>query len=172
MLYIACSLDGYIAKANDDLSFLNRVQKENEDYGYSKFIATVDAVIVGRKTYEWVLNQGYTFPHTDKECYIITRSPRAAEGSVSFYTGDLKELVQGLKEQPGGNIFCDGGAEIVHELLKEKLIDEMIISIVPTLVGSGTRLFKEGRPEQEFELVAADKFDTGLIQLYYKTAQN
>jgi dihydrofolate reductase len=172
VLYIACSLDGYIAKPNDDLSFLKRVQKENEDYGYGKFINTIDTVIVGRKTYEWVLNQGYTFPHTDKECYIITRTPRAKDGKIFFYTEGIKDLVLRLKNKNGKNIFCDGGAEIVNELLKEKLIDEMIISIVPTLVGNGTRLFNNGRPEQEFELISTKDFDTGMVQLHYKVKNN
>lgn len=172
VLYIAKSIDGYIAKPNDDLSYLNRVQKENEDYGYGEFINSIDTVIVGRKTYDWVLNQGYSFPHADKECYIITRTPRAKEGNISFYNGGIKELVLGLKKEQGKNIFCDGGAEIVNELLKEKLIDEMIISIVPTLVGNGIRLFKNGRPEQEFELLSSKSFDTGLVQSHYKLKKN
>jgi len=76
ILYIACSLDGYIAKPNDDLGFLNRVQKEGEDYGYNDFVSTVDTVIVGRKTYDWVTGQGFEFPHSDKETYIITRQEK------------------------------------------------------------------------------------------------
>lgn len=65
MLYIAASLDGYIAKPNDDLSFLDQVAQEGEDYGYADFIRTVDTVIVGRKTYDKVISMGYPFPHTD-----------------------------------------------------------------------------------------------------------
>jgi len=171
VLYIACSLDGYIAKPNDDLSFLKRVQSKNEDYGYGDFISNVDTVIVGRKTYEWVINQGYSFPHTNKECYIMTRTPRAKEGNLVFYTGDIKELVLGLKKKPGKNIFCDGGSEVVHQLLEKKLLDELIVSVVPTLVGNGIRLFKDGRPEQEFELLSATSFGSGLVQLKYKAAE-
>ncbi|TAF68076.1 MAG: dihydrofolate reductase, partial [Cytophagales bacterium] len=73
ILYISCSLDGYIAQPNDDLSFLSIVQKEGEDYGYNDFVASIDIVIVGRKTYDWVIGQGYEFPHADKTSYIITR---------------------------------------------------------------------------------------------------
>ena len=128
ILYIACSLDGYIAKPNDDLSFLDRVHKEGEDYGYYEFISSVDTVILGRKTYDWVMTQVETFPHVDKETYVITRTNREKEGNIIFYSGDLKELVEKLKGTNGQNIFCDGGAEIVNELLKEKLFDEFIIS--------------------------------------------
>jgi dihydrofolate reductase len=168
ILYIATSLDGYIAKPNDDLSFLSVVEQEGQDYGYADFVKTVDAVIVGRKTYEKVISMGFDFPHADKDAYIITRTPRQNVGSVKFYTGDLKTLIDKLKSENGKNIFCDGGAEIVHELLKENLIDEFIISVIPIIVGNGTKLFKDGRPELKLELVSTRQFDKGLTQLYYK----
>lgn len=78
------------------------------------------------------------------------------------------DLIAKLKSKKGKDIYCDGGAEVVNELLKNDLIDELTISIVPILVGNGTRLFKEGRPEQLLEFVSAKTFDTGLVQLYYK----
>ncbi|MFY8138719.1 MAG: dihydrofolate reductase family protein [Flavobacteriales bacterium] len=168
VLYIATSLDGYIAQPNDDLSFLSIVTQEGQDYGYADFVKTVDAVIVGRKTYDKVLSMGYDFPHADKDAYIITRTPRPSIGSVKFYTGELRTLVKKLKSEKGKTIYCDGGAEIVHELLKENLIDEFIISIIPILVGNGTQLFKDQRPEQALELIGVKTFDTGLTQLHYK----
>ncbi len=172
ILYIAMSLDGYIAKPNDDLSFLSIVEQDDQDYGYSDFIKTVDAVIVGRKTYDKVIAMGFDFPHADKDTYIITRSPRPDLGSIKFYTGNIKSLVTRLKSETGMNIFCDGGAEIVHELLKDNLIDEFIISVIPILVGNGTKLFKDGRPEQKLELVSSKSFDTGLTQLHYRRKEN
>lgn len=168
ILYIATSLDGYIAQPNDDLSFLSMVDQEGEDYGYADFIKSVDAVIVGRKTYDKVISMGFDFPHADKDTYVITRSPRQNVGSVKFYTGSIKTLVDKLKSAQGKNIFCDGGAEIVNELLKNNLIDEFIISIIPILVGSGTKLFMDGRPEQELQLVSVKSFEKGLTQLHYK----
>lgn len=168
VLYIAMSLDGYIAKPNDDIGFLSIVEDGSQDYGYADFVNTVDAVIVGRKTYEKVLSMGYDFPHADKDAYIITRTPRPPIGSVKFYTGDLTSLVHSLKSKQGKNIFCDGGAEIVHELLKHSLIDEFVISVIPILLGEGIKLFKDGRPEQKLELVSAKQFEKGLKQLRYK----
>ena len=167
VLYIAMSLDGYIAKKDDDLGFLSMVEKEGEDYGYGDFINTVDAVIVGRKTYDKVLSMGFDFPHADKDAYIITRTPRPTIGNVKFYSGDLKELVYQLKSQKGKNIFCDGGAEIANELLREDLIDELIISVIPILLGDGIRLFKDGRPEKALELVSVNSFEKGLVQVRY-----
>lgn len=172
ILYIAMSLDGYIAKPNDDLSFLSIVEKEGEDYGYADFVSTVDTVILGRKTYDWVMKQVGEFPHAEKNAYIITRTSRPTTGNTTFYSGDLTELVRKLKGEKGKNIFCDGGAEIVNELLKNDLLDEIIISVIPILVGSGTRLFKDNRPEQKLKLVNVKTFDTGLTQLHYKRADN
>jgi dihydrofolate reductase len=167
ILYIATSLDGYIAMPNDDLSFLSVVEKPGEDYGYKDFIATVDTIIMGRKTYDWVMKQVNTFPHANKETYIITRTEKPAHGNLQFYTGSLPELVTTLKLKSGKHIFCDGGAEVVNELLRHQLVDEIILSIVPYLTGKGIRLFQELRPEQQMKLVEVKSFDTGLVQLHY-----
>ena len=172
ILYIASSLDGYIAKSNDDLSFLSRVQQEGQDYGYAEFIDNVDTVILGRKTYDWVMKQVKEFPHAQLDSYIITRTPRQDIGKIKFYTGNLKELVLRLRQERGKNIFIDGGAEIVNELLKEKLIDQIYLSIVPILLGDGVRLFKGGLPEQNLKLINSKQFETGLIQLQYDLDEN
>lgn len=169
-LFIATSLDGYIAKPNDDLSFLKLVEKDGEDYGYSEFTANIDTIILGRKTYDFVLKEigSSHYDNGQRDVYVITRTERPKIGRTTFYTGNLTELVQQLKSESGLNIYCDGGAEIINELLQHDLIDELIISIIPVLVGNGTRLFKDSRPEQELEFMSAKSFDTGLIQLYYK----
>lgn len=169
-VFIATSLDGYIAKPNDDLGFLKLVEKDGEDYGYAEFTANIDTIIIGRKTYDWVQREIGTshYDNGERNVYVITRTERQNVGKTTFYTGNITDLVQQLKSETGKNIYCDGGAEIVNELLKSDLIDEFIISIVPVLVGNGTRLFKDGRPEQLLELVNSKTFDTGLTQLHYK----
>ncbi|MGC4034823.1 MAG: dihydrofolate reductase family protein [Chitinophagaceae bacterium] len=108
------------------------------------------------------------YDNGERNVYVITRSERTAVGKTIFYTGDLTALVHNLKSKTGKNIYCDGGAEIINELLKSDLVDEMIISIIPILLGNGTRLFKDDRPEQQLELVGVKSFDTGLAQLHYK----
>jgi dihydrofolate reductase len=168
ILYISCSLDSYIAKPEDDLSFLDKVQVEGEDYGYFEFISSVDAVIVGRKTYEWVIGQGYEYPHREKETFIITRDAKPKEGNITFYNGDVTSLVNGLKARPGKNIFCDGGSAVANMLFKKNLIDEIILSVIPVILGGGTPLFETGIPERELELVSSESFKTGLVQLHYQ----
>lgn len=169
-LFIATSLDGYIAQPNDDLSFLKLVEKEGEDYGYAVFTDTIDTLIIGRKTYDYVLKEigASHYDNGQRDVYVITRTQRPDAGRTIFYTGNLAELVKRLKSEKGKNIYCDGGAEIINELLKNDLIDEFIISIIPVLVGNGTRLFKDGRPWQQLELLNTKVFDTGLAQLHYR----
>jgi len=169
-LFIAASLDGFIAKPNDDLSFLKLVEKEGEDYGYAAFTDTVDTILVGRKTYDYVLKEigSSHYDNGKRDVYVITRNERPQVGRTTFYTGNLVKLVERLKGENGKNIYCDGGAEVINELLKHDLIDEIIISVIPVLLGNGNRLFKDGRPEQILELIKAKAFETGLTQLHYR----
>lgn len=172
IVFIATSADGYIAKPNDDLSFLSIVQRDGQDYGYSDFIRSVDTVIMGRKTWDWINRQVPDFPHADKNTFIITRTQRPAIGNTKFYSGDLKELILQLRSEPGKNIFVDGGAEIIAGFLRQGLVDELIISIIPILTGSGTRLFSEGLPEREICLIDVKTYESGLVKLHYKLKEN
>lgn len=130
----------------------------------------IDASIVGRRTYDYVLEEIGTshYDNGQRDVYVITRTDRTQAGRTIFYTGDITELVKRLKSEKGKNIYCDGGAKIINELLKHDLIDEFIISVIPVLFGDGIKLFKDGRPEQRLEFITAKTFETDLIQLYYK----
>ena len=172
ILYIAASLDGYIAKPNDDLSFLNAVQREGEDYGYQEFMRSVDTVILGRKTYDWVMTQVEIFPHAELQTFVITSSKRENLGKITFYNGDIPELITNLKTRDGQNIFIDGGAAVVNTLLNHNLIDEIIVSIIPVLLGDGVRLFNNGRPEQAMQLLSSKQYESGLVQLHYQIGEN
>lgn len=160
----------YIAKPNDDLSFLKLVEKEGEDYGYEEFTSQIDTIIIGRKTYDYVLSEigASHYDNGQRDVYVITRTERPQVGRTIFYTGSLTELIDRLKSENGKNIYCDGGAEIINELLKQGLIDEFTISVIPLLLGDGKRLFKDGRPEQALKFITAKTFETGLTQLHYK----
>jgi dihydrofolate reductase len=149
---------------------LKIVEKKGEDYGYAEFTARIDTIIIGRKTYDYVLKEigASHYDNGQRDIYVITRTERPQVGRTTFYTGNLTELVDRLKSESGKNIYCDGGAEVINELLKHDLIDEFIISVIPVLLGNGTRLFKDGRPEQILEFITTKTFETGLTQLHYK----
>lgn len=168
IIYIAMSVDGFIAGENDDLSWLSVVEAPPEDYGYSDFIKTVDTVIMGRKTYDKVLTLSNDFWHKGRKCYVVSRQKSGSNENVEYYNGALSELINNLRQQEGLNIFCDGGAEVIFELMQHNLIDQFIISIIPTFVGSGVLLFKEGRQSQHLKLTRSITFPSGLVQLWYE----
>lgn len=164
------SLDGYIAGPDDDLSFLSSVEQEGEDYGYSRFCKTVDTVIIGRKTYDKVITMYGQYPHSDKQVHVITRTPRSSEGNIHFFAGNITDLVQQLKSRGTKNIYCDGGAEIAQLLLNAGLIDELIISVIPVILGSGTSLFKGIASKNPLTLIGSESLKSGLVQLHYHIA--
>jgi len=168
-LFIAMSLDGYIAKPDGDISFLDEMNQEGEDYGYKAYIESVDTILLGRKTYDKILSMGVDSPYGDRDVYVVSRTPRENSGKTTFYSGDLKQLVTTLKSKSGKNIYCDGGAEIVQQLLNLDLIDEITISIIPIILGTGIRLFDGIYPEQKLTLLESKSFHKGLTQLHYAT---
>lgn len=168
ILYIAQSLDGFIAREDDDISWLSMVEREGEDYGYQAFVDTVDTVFMGRRTYEKVLSFGIEFPHKNRKCYVLTTSRTGFDENVTYFSGDLELFVKALKSEKGGNIFIDGGAEAVRAFKSKDLIDEYVVSIIPILLGKGIRLFKETDVESTLELIDSVHFDSGLVQLSYR----
>ncbi len=172
VVFIAMSLDGYIADAHGGIGWLSLVERDGEDYGYAAFIATVDTVIMGRKTYDTVLGFGIPFPHADKQCYIITRKERPTEGNITFTAGPLEPLIAQLKRVPGGTIFVDGGAEVVQMLQQSGCVDEFIISVIPVLLGGGTRLFSGPFAQQRLVSLGAEHYPSGLVQLRYRTIRD
>lgn len=161
------TLDGYIASPDGDISFLSIAEASNEDYGYLSFTREIDTVIWGRKTYDKVLSFDVEFPHKGKRCIVLSRTKSGSDGNVEFYNGDIPSLIHTLRSQDGANIYCDGGAEIVTELLKHNLIDRLIISVIPHLLGSGIRLFQDGRPSQNLILRQTNSYPSGVVQLWY-----
>ena len=172
VLYIAMSLDGFIAGPNDDISFLETAVQEGEDYGYADFIDTVDTVVMGKRTYDKVLSMGYEYPHKHLESYIINRYSNEQKGNIRFYNGSLYDLINQLRLRSGKNIFCDGGAYVVNELLKHDLIDEFIVSIIPVVLGNGLRLFNNDNMSSRLKLISSQSYKSGLVKLHYYNLAN
>ena len=167
-LFIAMSEDGFIAGPGDDLSFLNSIQAEGEDFGYADFVAGIDTVIVGRRTYDVVRGRGHPY-HEDKVVYILTRSPEVvgAEGdlpSVHRWDGGIAALLGQLRSEPGADIYCDGGADVAGQMIAQGLIDEIVLTVFPTQLYGGTELFPGGEIPPGFEEVGREGYHNGLVQ--------
>ena len=163
------SLDGFLATKDDDLSWLSIVEKEGEDYGYATFNKTVDTYIVGRKTYDKVLEMtGGIFPASiQNKCFIITRQEREDENEVTFFNGNIEDLINRLKQEKGKHIYCDGGSQIVKILMDKNLIDEYRISVIPIILGDGKRLFRGETPTIKLKALPCQQYDTGVVHLHY-----
>jgi dihydrofolate reductase len=162
-VYIAASLDGFIARANGGLDWLSIVERPGEDYGYKAFFDTVDALVIGRKTYDTVLGFGQ-WPYENKRCVVVTHRPLPPKNGETFYEGSLSDLVVQLGEKGVRRIYVDGGA-LIRSFLADDLIDDVTLSIIPVLLGTGIRLF--GGTERRLSLVESQSFPSGLVQLKY-----
>lgn len=150
--YIAASLDGYIATKDDSLDWLFKVEMEG-DAGYAEYMETIDTVVMGRRTYDWIMEmEKGKAPYPDKKSYVFSKSKSGQEGHVIFTNEDVASFVQRERALPGKDIWVVGGSALLHDFLKEKLIDEFIISVAPTLIGQGIPLFQELDFELEFTL--------------------
>ncbi len=167
VLFIATSLDGFIAGKDGNIDWLFT----DGDFGYSEFYKSIDTTLMGHNTYKDVLQFG-TFPYPDKRNYVFTRKVREPDKNpVTFITGSVSEFVLGLKNEKGKNIWLVGGGQINSILLNANLIDQMIISIHPIVLGEGIPLFKnEYLSKLQFHLEHHKVFDRGLVQLTYNTS--
>ena len=164
ILYIAISEDGFIAGEDNNLDFLNPYQGGEEDYGYTEFINSVGCILVGRKTYDVVVNMGYPY-HPEKMVYVVTRQSRTSSSEkLLFFDGNLRKLINEIKSSQNLNIYCDGGAELTQSLIAADLIDEMILSVVPIQLHHGTLLFQGGKVPNQFSLRSKQTYPNGLVQ--------
>ena len=166
-LYIATSLDGYIATEDDSLEWLFKTEGKG-DNGYSEFYNTVDTILIGRRTYDWIIEKEKgNFPYKNKECYIFSRSKSGKNENVEFINQDVVEFTNKIKRLDGGNIWLVGGGNLLHSFIKERLVDEFIITIAPTLIGHGIPLFKKNDFELELKLKNIRKLNQ-FVELHYE----
>ena len=163
ILHIATSVDGFIADKNGSSDFAQAAQKNDERF--SDFYASVGSVVMGRKTYDYLKDKVPNL-FKDKQVYVITHYLRQKEDNITFIHEDIMGCVQNLKKTQDKNIWVLGGSEIVNILLKEKMIDEMILTTAPLILGNGTRLFKDDNPQIQMKLEETKVFD-GFIQTRY-----
>ncbi len=170
-LYIAMSLDGFIARKDDDVSWLDPYQV-GEEYGYSDFIKTVGTVIMGARTYTQSLEHPERLFKGLKTYVLSNQSfPIVAGTDVEFYRGDLGELIEKIKKENNKNIYIVGGGQVVSSFLNSNLIDELLVFVVPILLSEGIPLFSALNKEIDLRFIEAIPYKTGIVQLHYVTSK-
>ena len=169
---VGASLDGYVAAADGSVDWLNRAtsKAKGEDFGMREFFQSIDTVLMGRKTYEIALQMGMGkggYPKMKNYVFSRTLPPGERDG-VEFVSGDPGELIARLRQQPGKDIWLCGGGELAREVLKSQALDEVILGIVPVLIGGGRSTFPPGFPETEVELVECKQYKGGVVGLTYR----
>ena len=162
-LYTAASLDGLIAGPNDELDWLDAAG-EADDYGYLEFYESIDTTLMGHATYKVTTGFGEV-PSQYKANYVFTRGPLPVAGEhVEFVAGDIADFVRKLKERPGQDIWLVGGGQINTVLLNAGLIDEIILTVFPIVLGHGIPLFAPGAKRSGFRTLSCQSYPTGVIQ--------
>ena len=162
ILNIATSLDGFIARKNGSVDWLPAIDNTEEDFGIKELLASVGTVILGNTTY-----QQFKAPYENKKCFVFSRKNTGKEDNITFVNSDVKEFLNSLNDEDE-NIWLVGGADIVKEFLKNNLIDEFVITVIPTVLGEGISLFAEGCGEHHLKLLNSKSYDSGVVQLRYQ----
>jgi len=164
ILFIADSLDGYIARKNGKVDWLFT----EGEYGFSKFYNTIDTVVMGRKTYDISLELEGKEPFKGKQVFVFTKSKEAeSHGRIKFVITEIVEFTKELLKKDGKNIWLVGGGEIVKVFFESNLIDEIVLSIHPIILGDGIPLFLNNSHQTNLKLHVHKNFDNGLVQLTY-----
>lgn len=166
------SLDGYIATPDGGIEWLNEIPNPNkEDYGYNALLDSVDAVLMGGRTYHEVIGFGVPWPYKNMQTYVIAHNDTnvTPNEQVEFITEDIYHHVSALKESAGKDIWLVGGGVLTTMLLNRALIDEMQIVIIPTILGEGVPLFPNKPKTSKWRLIENKSFSTDIALLtYYK----
>lgn len=164
VLYIACSLDGKIARLDGSLDWLFAVAGDG-DNGYQAFYDQVGAVIMGRKTYDEVLQLSETYPYADILSYIYSRTQLTSE-TVTYTDEPLDQLLDRISPTIEGNVWLIGGGELIQEALRLKRIRSLELAIAPVILGTGIPLFPEGTNETNLRLTASRHSGQFLMATY------
>jgi dihydrofolate reductase len=168
ILYIASSLDGYIAGKEDDLTWLDPFQDVN--YDYEAFFSNIGAIIEGRRTYDIEIRNGWENAHP-VPLFILTKNVplrKPARSDVVFTQDDIARVLASAQEKAGSkDVWIAGGAAVAQQFINRGLVDLIILTLVPVFLGEGIRLFDKVQARAALSLQEVKQFDKGLVQLAY-----
>jgi dihydrofolate reductase len=172
IVHIATSADGYIARRDGDLEWLTSRPAPKGFYGLPKFERSIDARILGRKTFDVSVELGAKFGGNDTH-YVFSRRPAPASipDGVEFVKEPIGAFAERLRKQAGKNVWMIGGGELIASFLDARAIDEFVITVVPTFIGEGIPLIAPRHREVPLGLVSVQSFPDGVVQLHYEVQQ-
>jgi dihydrofolate reductase len=163
-VFVAASLDGYIARADGNIDWLSIVHPVDEAHGYEAFMSSVDTIVIGKRTYETVLRYE-EWPYVGKRVIVMTHHPVKALHTENFYSGSARGLANRLAD--ARHVYVDGG-NVVSQFFAAGLIDDVTISVIPIVLGHGIRLFSGGEGEHRLELTGSRSWPSGMVQMRYR----
>ncbi len=168
-VYIATSIDGYIAKKDDGLDWLENFNppsdKNDEDYGHNEFMSSIDTLVMGKNTYN-IASSVDVWPYPGKRVIVLSSSLKSVCKQAELFDGDIITLTKKLHSEGVKHIYANGGITI-SQFLNAGLIDTIIISIIPVILGSGILLFSNLFQESWCRLTSSKAYSNGLMQLQY-----
>ena len=169
IVYIATSIDGYIARKDGNIDWLMEIPNpDHSDYGFSAFMERIDGIVMGRKTFDLVVSFG-KWPYS-KPVFVLSNSlnsvPDHLKGKAEIVRGNLKLLLDSLYQNGYTNLYIDGG-KTIQSFLRQDLIDEIIITRIPIILGSGIPLFENMDSEIRFEHIETEIFNNALVKSRY-----
>jgi dihydrofolate reductase len=174
-VYIATTVDGFIAREDGSVDWLPTGENVgNEDYGYQEFMNSIDALVMGRNSYELVQSFG-SWPYEEKPVIILTTQqleiPENISKTVSVMAGSPNKVVQRLAERGYDHLYIDGG-KTIQGFIREGLIQKLIVTKIPILIGSGIPLFGALAHDIKLHHLETLQFDNGIVQSKYKILEN
>lgn len=167
ILFIACSLDGFIARKDGGIDWLFT----DQDYGYKEFYESVDTLLVGRKTYELACSFP-EWPYAEKKTVVFTKNKNQKTNSRIEFSSDPIPFTKKLLKENGKNVWIVGGGEIISIFLNAEMVDELRVFVHPVILGDGIPLFTKIKKQIKLKLINEQKFSTGLVELHYRVEKD
>lgn len=168
-IYIATSIDGYIARKDNSLDWLEYGHQGDEDYGFKEFMNSIDALILGRNTYE-VVSAFEEWPYSGKRVIVLSNTLKEVRKEAELFCGQLTDLVSMLHSESIKHVWVDGGIT-VSKFLDAGLVDDITISVIAMILGSGIPLFSTMSREHKCHLISTQSYPSGLVQLKYEVVK-
>jgi dihydrofolate reductase len=172
ILYIAASTDGYIARPDGNIDWLQdkKYAIPDEDFGYTAFLQTIDTTLMGHSTYKEIMGIDMPFPYPDLKNYVFSRSKQEDTAFATFVSDHVVDFIEQLKEQPGKDIWLIGGGQLNATVLNAGLLDEIILTYIPIILGKGIPLFSADTNEHKLKLIPTENklYRNGFLQVRYR----